>query len=152
MNKHKQMLNDLREIIGIQNEGAHTYRSAAGITGDEFLKNTFLDYARQRETYVRDLKIHLMAHTGGEEQLSRLEAEGSAREQSGLAVENIGDALILDNIENREREAIEQYDKYIADYPAHADHINLLREQRDDMVTAIKGIENLRQQVNSKIE
>ncbi|RYY24616.1 MAG: DUF2383 domain-containing protein, partial [Sphingobacteriaceae bacterium] len=62
------------------------------------------------------------------------------------AVTGNDNATILDTITTGEKAAIEKYDGFIADYTDHADHLALLKKQRDGIQSDLQQIQSLKAQ------
>lgn len=151
MESNKEIISDLKGLVAVINDGKEGYKSASESTDSPELKTVFLKYAEQREDYAAKLKAHIAEHGGDSE-----------NEEGGIlgalhrtwidikeAVSTKEDIAILGAVETGEQAALEKYDRYIADYESHADHIELLRNQRDGIITAMKEVERLRQQQNN---
>jgi uncharacterized protein (TIGR02284 family) len=145
MGTDKEIISDLKELLSIVNDGKEGYESASEATDTIELQGVFLKYSAQRAGYAADLKAHIATHGGDAENESGgilgvlhrtwidIKKTLSSRE----------DTAILEAILTGEEAAIEKYDKYIADYIDHADHIELLKTQRAGVLEALKEVEGL---------
>ncbi|RYG15814.1 MAG: PA2169 family four-helix-bundle protein [Chitinophagaceae bacterium] len=143
MESNKTLVEDLKGLVNIVNDGKEGYLSAADVTESKELKDLFLRLASQRVGYANELKNHITLHGGD-----------SDNEEGGIlgalhrtwidikqALTSKEDEAILGAIETGENAAIEKYDKVIEDYATHADHIELLKKQRTGILEALKEIE-----------
>ncbi|WP_159466745.1 PA2169 family four-helix-bundle protein [Dyadobacter sp. 3J3] len=144
MENDKEIISDLKDLVGIINDGKEGYESAAEATDNPELKALFAKYSAQRSVYAQELKSHIATH-GGE----------STNEEGGVlgalhrtwidikqALSSKEDAAILGAIVTGEKAALEKYDSALEDYVEHADHIELLRKQRTGITEALSAIES----------
>jgi uncharacterized protein (TIGR02284 family) len=143
--ENNQLVSDLKELIQIANDGKEGYQSAAEVTQNLQLKALFLKFAKERELYAEALKMHLLKHgavseneTGGI--LGLLHRTWIDIKQ---AFSSTQDEAILAAIETAETVALEKYEKVMEDYVTHADHLSLIKEQRDGILNALKAVEVL---------
>ncbi|MDQ7949662.1 MAG: PA2169 family four-helix-bundle protein [Pedobacter sp.] len=145
MENNAQIISDLKGLINIANDGKEGYESASEITNDPQLKSLFLKFASERALYAEELKAHIAKHGGT-----------STNDSGGIlgaihrtwidikqALSSKEDEAILAAIETGENAALEKYEKAMEDYATHADHIYLLKSQRDGILNALKAIETL---------
>jgi len=143
METNKVVIEDLKGLVDILNDGKEGYLSASDVTDSLELKDLFLRLSSQRVGYANELKSHIELH-GGE----------SENEQGGIlgvlhrtwidikqALSSKEDEAILAAIETAENAAIEKYDKVIEDDVNHADHLALLQKHRTGILEALKEIE-----------
>ena len=143
METNKKVIEDLKGLVNIVNDGKEGYLSASDTTDSLELRDLFLRLASQRVGYVNELKNHITLHGGTSE-----------NEEGGIlgalhrtwidikeALSSKEDEAILGAIETGEKAAIEKYDKVLEDYATHADHIALLQAQRTGILEALKEIE-----------
>lgn len=136
------VINDLKGLVSILNDGKEGYLSASEVTDSIELKDVFLRFASQRIGYAEELKSHIALHGGNSE-----------NEEGGLlgilhrtwidikqALSSKEDEAILEAIETGEKTAIERYDELIDD-ENHTDHVELLQKQRTGILEALKEIE-----------
>jgi uncharacterized protein (TIGR02284 family) len=145
METNKEIINDLKDLLAIVNDGKEGYESACEVTDKIELQGVFLKYAAQRAGYAIELKTHIATHGGKADNesggiLGVLHRTWIDIKQSLSSKE---DVAILEAVITGEKTAIEKYDKYIADYADHADHMQLLIRQRDGILNALKEIETL---------
>ncbi len=145
MKTNDEIIEDLKGLVKIVNDGKEGYESAAEITESGELKTLFFGLSIERATYAADLKSQIATH-GGE----------SDNEEGGIlgaihrtwidvkqAFTSHQNAAILDAITTGEKAAIKKYDEILADYTDHAYHYNLIRKQRDGIQAALSKIEIL---------
>jgi len=151
METNKEIISDLKELLSIVNDGKEGYESASEATDKIELQGVFLKYSAQRAGYAADLKAHIATHGGDAENESGgiLGALHRTWIDIKQTLSSREDAAILEAILTGEKAAIEKYDKYIADYIDHADHIELLKTQRAGVLDAMKEIEGLLSQLES---
>ncbi|MNK17104.1 hypothetical protein D3C87_352870 [compost metagenome] len=143
METNKKVIEDLKGLVDIVNDGKEGYLSASEATDSVELRDLFLRLASQRVGYANELKNHLTLHGGSSE-----------NEDGGIlgvlhrtwidikeALSSKEDEAILGAIETGEQAAIEKYDRILEDYATHAHHIGLLQKQRTGILEALKEIE-----------
>ncbi len=138
-----EVISDLKEILELVNDGKEGYQTAADTTNNPKLKALFLRISGERIVYASELKEHISLHGADADNdkggvLGGLHRAWLTIKQS---ISSNDDKAILTSITTGERSAIEAYDKCIADYADHADHIKLLTEQRDGIRNALAEIE-----------
>lgn len=145
MENNEQVISDLKGLINIANDGKEGYESASETTSNPQLKTLFLKFASERAAYAEELKAHITKHGG----MSTNDGGGilGALHRTWIdikqALSSKEDEAILSAIETGERTALEKYEKAMEDYAAHADHLYLLKSQRDGILNALKAIETL---------
>jgi uncharacterized protein (TIGR02284 family) len=145
METNKEIISDLKDLLSIVNDGKEGYESASETTDKIELKGVFLKYSAQRAGYAEELRAHIAEHGADAENESGGVLGALHRTWIDIkqALSSKEDAAILDAIVTGETAALEKYDKYIADYIDHADHIDLLKRQRAGVDAAIDEIEAL---------
>lgn len=145
METNNEIISDLKDVLSIVNDGKEGYESASEATDSIELKGVFLKYAAQRTAYAAELKAHILTHGAEAENESGGVLGALHRTWIDIkqALSSKEDAAILDAVVTGEKVAIEKYDKYIADYVDHADHIELLKTQRAGVQEALTEIEGL---------
>jgi len=140
-----QIINDLKELISIVNDGKEGYQSAADATERPALKAEFLKFTAERAIYEAELKAHLLKHgavsendTGGV--LGVLHRTWIDIKQ---ALSSKEDVAILSAIITGENAALAKYDEALANQELHQDHLYLLKSQRDGILNALKEVEVL---------
>lgn len=143
METNKKVIEDLKGLVNIVNDGKEGYLSASEATDSVELRDLFLRLSSQRVGYANELKNHITLHGGVSE-----------NEEGGIlgvlhrtwidikeALSSKEDTAILSAIETGEQAAIEKYDRVLEDFATHADHIGLLQKQRTGILEALKEIE-----------
>ncbi|GAB2696714.1 hypothetical protein GCM10027037_20840 [Mucilaginibacter koreensis] len=138
-----EVIADLKQLLVLVNDGKEGYQSAAEATDSPELKALFLKLSGERIVYEAELKEHIAAHGGeaGNDEgglLGGLHRTWLTLKQAFSSKE---DKAILQAITTGEKAAIEKYDQCIADYADHADHLELLKEQRSGIQEALKEVE-----------
>ncbi|RZK59798.1 MAG: PA2169 family four-helix-bundle protein [Pedobacter sp.] len=141
------VIDDLKGLINIINDGKEGYEAAAEAIEKPALKAEFLKFAAQRAVYAQELKAHILKH-----------GDVSENENGGIlgvlhrtwidikqALSSKEEEAILGAIETGENAALAKYDQALEDHAHHADHLALLKEQRDGILSALKEIEVLHQ-------
>ena len=152
MENNQEIISDLKGLISIVNDGKQGYESSAEATDNLELKAIFLKYVAQRALYENELKSHITKHGGS-----------SDNEDGGLlgaihrtwidikeALTDKSETAILGAVVTGEKAALEKYDMAIKDNELHADHLNLLTEQRNGIAEALKEIEVLEQKYSDQ--
>lgn len=145
MENNSQIISDLKGLINIVNDGKEGYEAASEVTSSLQLKALFLKFAAEREVYANELKAHILKHGGSSENesggiLGALHRTWMDIKQALSSTEN---EAILSAIETGEKAALEKYEKAMEDYGNHADHLYLLKSQRDGILNALKAIETI---------
>jgi len=149
METNNKIIEDLKGLVNIVNDGKEGYEAAADTTESIELQGLFLKYAAQRAGYAMELKTHIKAHGGNSE-----------NEDGGIlgvlhrtwidirhALSSKEDAAVLSAIETGEQAALDKYDACLEDDSLHADHIALLQRQRTGILEALKEIETYHQRL-----
>lgn len=146
MESNKGIISDLDSLVTILNDGKKGYESAAETTDSLELKAVFAKYALERAAYATELKAHIKMHGGNEDENETGGVLGAVHRtwiDIKQAFAGNDNKAILDAIVTGEKAAIEKYDGYIADYTDHADHLALLKKQRDGIQSDLKQIQSL---------
>ena len=149
MESNKEIISDLNSLVTILNDGKKGYESAAETTDSLELKAVFGKYALERAAYAAELKAHIKTHGGNEDDNETGGVLGVVHRtwiDIKQAFAGNDNKAILDAIITGEKAAIEKYDGYIADYTDHADHLALLKKQRDSIQQDLTQIESLKVQ------
>ena len=149
MESNKGIISDLDSLVTILNDGKKGYESAAETTDSLELKAVFAKYALERAAYATELKAHIKMHGGNEDENETGGVLGAVHRtwiDIKQAFAGNDNKAILDAIVTGEKAAIEKYDGYIADYTDHADHLALLKKQRDGIQSDLKQIQSLEMQ------
>jgi uncharacterized protein (TIGR02284 family) len=138
-----EVISDLKEILELVNDGKEGYQTAADTTNNLELKALFSRISGERIVYASELKEHIALHGADADNDKGGILGGLHRAWLSIkqTLSSNDDNAILTSITTGERSAIEAYDKCIADYADHADHIKLLTEQRDGIRNALAEIE-----------
>jgi uncharacterized protein (TIGR02284 family) len=138
----QEVIAELKEILELVNDGKEGYQSAADATDNDELKALFLRFLGERIVYASELKDHIALHGADAENKSGDILGGLHRTWLTIkqALTSNEDKAILSAIVTGETAAIEKYNKCIADYADHADHMSLLTEQRDGIESALAEI------------
>lgn len=139
----KKVIEDLKGLVNILNDGKEGYLSASEATDSVELRDLFLRLSSQRVGYANELKNHIILHGGTSENedggiLGVLHRTWIDIKEALSSKEN---EAILSAIETGEQAAIAKYDKVLEDDVTHADHIGLLQKQRTGILEALKEIE-----------
>jgi uncharacterized protein (TIGR02284 family) len=145
MESNREIINDLKNLLAIVNDGKEGYETASEATDKIELKGVFLRYAAQRALYASELKAHIATHGGNAENESGGVLGALHRTWIDIkqALSGKEDQAILDAVITGEVRALQRYNGYIADYADHADHIELLRRQRDGIEEAAHEMQSL---------
>jgi uncharacterized protein (TIGR02284 family) len=152
MENNMEIVNDLKGLINILNDGKEGYETASENTDSIELKGVFLKFSAQRAGYAMDLKDHVALHGGDSDNESGglLGAIHRTWMEVKQALSFREDVAILSAIETGEREALDKYDQFIVDPETHADHLNMLKTQRAGIADALREIQRLRQQFEQR--
>ncbi|GAA4321741.1 hypothetical protein GCM10023149_21720 [Mucilaginibacter gynuensis] len=139
-----EVTNDLKIILAVVNDGKEGYLSASEATENPELKALFKRYSGERIVYAAELNEHIALHGTDAENVSGGIPGGLYRTWLTIkqALSSNEDKAILNAITTGERAAIEQYDACIDNYADHADHLQLLAEQRAGISAALSDIES----------
>ena len=134
---------ELKDLLKLVTNGKEVYQSAAEATKSPDLKTLFLRLSGERIVYAEELKEHIALHEGIPENEDSALSESIHRAWAAIknAFISNDDKSMLIEITKGERALIEKYDILIADYPDHADHLKLLKEQKDGITAALSEIE-----------
>ncbi|OKS86737.1 ferritin-like domain-containing protein [Mucilaginibacter polytrichastri] len=139
----EEVINDLRDLLVLVNDGKEGYHDAAEATATPDLKAFLSQLSGERIVYAAELKEHIALHGGTGDNDSGGVLGGLHR--AWLNVKQVfssnDDQAILRAITTGERAAISKYEELIADYADHADHLKLLTEQKDGIISALQKVE-----------
>ncbi len=145
MESNREIITDLKDLLSTVNDGKEGYDTASEATDKIELKGVFLRYSAQRALYSSELKEHITAH-GGNPDNERGGVLGALHRtwiDIKQTINGNDDKAILNAVVNGEVKALQKYNGYIADYGDHADHIELLRRQRDGIEEAAHEMQSL---------
>lgn len=147
MENNKEIIDDLKGLVSIVNDGKEGYLSAAETTDNVELKALFAKYAGERKIYETELKNHIQQHGGN-----------SDNEEGGIlgaihrtwidikeALTDKSETALLGAVITGEKAALEKFDSVIDDSRLHQDHMDLLTSQRNGIAETLKDIEVLNQ-------
>lgn len=145
METNKEIISDLKDLLSILNDGKEGYETASETTNKIELKGVFLKYAAQRALYASEMEEHITLHGGTPDNESGGVLGALHRTWIDIKQTLTGkaDKSILDAVVTGETTALQKYNGYIANYSDHADHIDLLRRQRDGIQDAIQEMHSL---------
>ncbi|MVN23039.1 ferritin-like domain-containing protein [Mucilaginibacter arboris] len=145
MKTNDEIISDLKGLVNILNDGKEGYQSSAEATDSVELKAVFEKIALERAAYATELKAHIKVHGGDSDNDSGglLGAVHRTWIDIKQAVSGNDNKAILDSIVTGEKAALEKYDADIADYTDHADHLALLKKQRDGIQNDLNQIQAL---------
>ena len=138
------MISDLKELLELVNDGKEGYHNAAEATDSPELKALFAKLSGERIVYAAELKEHIEVHGGTAENENGGILGGLHRTWlsiKGLISGNDNSSLI-ETIITGEKTVIAKYDELIMDFADHADHMELLKTQREGIQTALIEIES----------
>ncbi|WP_342644906.1 PA2169 family four-helix-bundle protein [Mucilaginibacter sp. CSA2-8R] len=139
----EQIINDLKGLLVLVNDGKEGYQSASEATESQDLKAFLSQTSGERIVYASELKEHIEAHGGEADNENGGLLGGLHRAWLNVkqAFSSNDDQEILKAITTGERAVIAKYDELIADFADHSDHIKLLTEQRDGVANSLTQIE-----------
>ncbi len=143
METNREVIEDLKGLVNILNDGKEGYISATEVANSAELKSMFLELADQRAGYAEELKSHILQH-GGESENEEGGVLGALHRtwiDIKQALSSKEDEAILGAIETGEKAAIEKYDEVLEERGMHADHIGMLQKHRTGILEALKRIE-----------
>jgi len=142
MESNREIVRDLKQLLAILNDGKEGYETSSEATDKIELKGLFLKFAAQRAFFANELKDHIAAHGGRAENEKGgvLGAMHRAWIDIKQALSSKEDKAILDAVATGEIAALQTYNRFIADYSDHADHIELLRRHRDGIQDALQEV------------
>jgi uncharacterized protein (TIGR02284 family) len=147
----EEIVSDLNNLLQLVNDGKEGYQHAAEKTESPELKAIFLKLSGERIVYAEELKEHIATHGGEADNEAGGVLGGLHRGWITIKEAFTGNdnKALIEAIETGEKAAIAKYDEYIADYLDHADHLELLKSQREGIQTALSEVENLKGAYNS---
>lgn len=152
MKKDNEIVNDLKGLINILNDGKEGYEAASENTNSIELKAVFLKFSAQRAGYSMELKDHVASHGGDSDNVSGglLGAIHRTWMEIKQALSTKEDLAILGAVETGENEALDKYDQLIVDPDTHSDHMVLLKTQRAGIADALREIQQLKTQFEQR--
>jgi uncharacterized protein (TIGR02284 family) len=145
MKNKEEIISDLKELVEILNDGKEGYEKAAEIVESTELKVLFSGYAIERASYAAALKAHIAQH--GDVSKNKDGDILGALHRTWMDIKEVlssnENSAILGAITTGEKASIEKYDSVLKDQVDHADHYELLRNQREGIQNALNKIEML---------
>lgn len=147
MENNKEIIDDLKGLVSIVNDGKEGYLSAAETTDNVELKALFTQYAGERKIYETELKNHIQKHGGNSEndEGGILGAIHRTWIDIKEALTDKSETALLSAVITGEKAALEKFDSVIEDSQLHQDHMDLLTSQRNGIAETLKNIEVLNQ-------
>jgi len=142
MKSNRQIIQELKELLLLVNDGKEGFETSSEATEKIELKGLFLRYSAQRALYASQLKDHIEKH-GGKVDNEKGDLLGVLHRtwiDIKQALSSKEDKAILKAVITGERVALDKYNRLLADFDDHADHIALLRTQRDGIVEAMESV------------
>ena len=138
-----EVISDLKELLELVNDGKAGYQTASESTDTPELKALFSKLSGERMVYAAELKEHIEAHGGEADNdhggiLGGLHRTWLSIKEALSSKEN---NALIETITTGEKTVIAKYDELIADFADHADHMELLKTQREGIQTALSEIE-----------
>lgn len=142
MKSNRQIVNELKELLELVNDGKEGFETSSEATDKIELKGLFLRFSAQRALYASELKDHIEKHGGkvNNEKGDLLGALHRTWIDIKQALSSNEDKAILNAVIAGEKVALEKYNRLIADFDDHADYIQLLRTQRDGIIGAMEAV------------
>lgn len=139
-----EVISDLKDLLELVNDGKEGYHTAAEATESPELKALFAKLSGERIVYAAELKEHIKAHGGTADNESGGILGGLHRTWLSIkeALSSKENSAMIETIITGEKTVIAKYDELIADFADHADHMELLKNQRDGIQTALNEIES----------
>ena len=139
-----EVISDLKGLLELVNDGKEGYHTAAEATESPELKALFAKLSGERIVYAAELKEHIEAHGGKAENESGGILGGLHRTWLSIkeALSSKENSAMIETIITGEKTVIAKYDELIGDFADHADHMDLLKTQREGIQTALNEIES----------
>jgi uncharacterized protein (TIGR02284 family) len=139
-----EVISDLKELLELVNDGKEGYHTAAEATESQELKALFSKLSGERIVYAAELKEHIAKHGAEADNknggiLGRLHRPWLSIEGPQTSKDH---SSLIETIITGEKAVIAKYDELIADFAGHADHMELLKNQREGIQTALAEIES----------
>ena len=142
MKSNRQIINELKELLELVNDGKEGFATSSEATDNIELQGLFLRFSAQRALYANELTDHIEKH-GGKVDNEKGDLMGALHRtwiDIKQALSSKEDKAILKAVLAGEGVALDRYNRLIADFDDHADHIQLLRTQRDGIVEAMESV------------
>ncbi|MES2425355.1 MAG: PA2169 family four-helix-bundle protein [Bacteroidota bacterium] len=138
-----EVISDLKELLELVNDGKEGYHTASEATESPELKALFAKLSGERIVYAAELKEHIAVHGGEADNESGGILGGLHRTWLSIKekLSSSDNSSIIDSIVTGEKAVINKYDELIADFADHADHMELLKSQREGIQAALTEIQ-----------
>jgi uncharacterized protein (TIGR02284 family) len=146
MKNQKEMIEELKGLVNILNDGKVGYKDAIDNVKSEQLKSHFLEFSNQRQEMALELK-NMIINLGGE---STNDDGGilGAMHRVWMEVKEVfssnDDEAILNAIETGEKTAIEKYEATIKDLENQFELNQVLESQLTSVRSALQSIKSLK--------
>lgn len=142
MKSNRQIINDLRELLVLINDGKEGFETSSEATDKIELKGLFLRFSAQRALYANELEafIEKLGGKNTNENGSVLGSLHHAWIDIKQALSSKEDKAILSTVITGEKVALEKYNKLIANADEHDSHLQLLRSHRDGIQDAMGAV------------
>lgn len=142
MKSNRQIINDLKELLVLINDGKEGFETSSEATDKIELKGLFLRFSAQRALYSIELKAYIekLGGKAANENGSVLGNLHQAWIDIKQALSSKEDKAILNTVITGEKVALDRYNKLIADSDEQDGHIQLLRSHRDGIQDAMGAV------------
>ncbi|MDN3551198.1 ferritin-like domain-containing protein [Mucilaginibacter aquaedulcis] len=139
-----EVISDLKELLELVNDGKEGYHTASEATESPELKALFSKLSGERIVYAAELKEHITVHGGEADNESGGILGGLHRTWLSIKEKWSGNdnSSLIETIITGEKAVITKYNELIADFADHADHMELLKTQREGIQDALNTIES----------
>ncbi|MEO3407607.1 PA2169 family four-helix-bundle protein [Mucilaginibacter sp. CAU 1740] len=139
-----EVISDLKDLLELVNDGKEGYHTASEATASPELKALFSKLSGERIVYTSELRDHLALHGADADNDSGGILGGLHRTWLIIkgALTGKDNRSLIETIITGEKAVIAKYDELIADFADHADHMELLKGQREGIQTALAQIES----------
>lgn len=140
----EDVISDLKALLELVNDGKEGYHTAAETTESPELKALFTKLSGERIVYAAELKEHIALHGAEADNESGGILGGLHRTWLSIkgALTSKDNSSLIETIITGEKAVITKYDELIADFADHADHMELLKGQREGIQNALTEIES----------
>ena len=145
MKSNRQIIIELKELLRLVNEGKEKFERSSEAADKIELKGLFLRFSAQRALYASELEAHMEKHgaKADAEHAGLLDTFHQTWNDIKQALSSKEDKAILKAVLDGEKVTLDKYNRLIADFDDHADHLELLRTQRDGVVEAMEAVYEL---------
>jgi uncharacterized protein (TIGR02284 family) len=140
----EEVVSDLKELLELVNDGKEGYKTASEATDSPELKALFSNLSGERIVYADELKAHIAVHGGEADNEDGGILGGLHRTWLSIkgALSSKDNSSLIETVITGEKAVIAKYDELIADFADHADHMELLKTQREGIQEALTEIES----------